>query len=258
MADESPSAIREKHRKQVWDDLRGVARPDSRFAWDFAEFIADYEGSEQNAQRIRELAGDLDITTWFVTPDNNLDKLRESLVRDNIPFVMPSYGILRGFLSLHPEDVPAGDERFVGTLDGMNRYASPIPFGELADRQETFDILVTGSSFVTTDGLRMGKGHGFFDLEWAMLREVDLVDHTTKVVAVAHDVQVIDADEIDRDSIIAEHDTIADYIVTPTTVHEIQDAPPKPTGIHWNLLAEEKIERIPPLAYLSRQHDGEQ
>ena len=36
-------------RVQIWEKLRKVARPDSRFAWNFAEFITDYEGSDQCA-----------------------------------------------------------------------------------------------------------------------------------------------------------------------------------------------------------------
>ena len=50
---EPPS--KEVIRQRVWNDLRHVARPDSRFHWNFAEFIADYEGSDICAQRIRAL-----------------------------------------------------------------------------------------------------------------------------------------------------------------------------------------------------------
>ena len=40
-------------RIMVWEKLRKVARADSRFAWDFAEFIADYEGSDKMCIRDR-------------------------------------------------------------------------------------------------------------------------------------------------------------------------------------------------------------
>ena len=33
-------------RVQTWEALRKVARPDSRFSWEFAELITDYEGSD--------------------------------------------------------------------------------------------------------------------------------------------------------------------------------------------------------------------
>lgn len=46
---------RNEARKKIWEELRKVAKPDSRFHWDFAEFIADYEGSEKGAELIRDL-----------------------------------------------------------------------------------------------------------------------------------------------------------------------------------------------------------
>ena len=34
-------------RVDIWEKLRKVARPDSRFSWEFSEFITDYEGSDK-------------------------------------------------------------------------------------------------------------------------------------------------------------------------------------------------------------------
>src|SRR5258708_22383406 len=53
MVDPLLPTSREAIRQRVWADLRHVARPDSRFHWDFAEFITDYEGSEAGADRIQ-------------------------------------------------------------------------------------------------------------------------------------------------------------------------------------------------------------
>ena len=50
---------------------------------------------------------------------------------------------------------------------------------------------MTGASAVSTNGLRFGKGHGYFDLEWAMLRYLELADDDTPVVACVHDVQLV-------------------------------------------------------------------
>lgn len=69
-------------RVQTWEALRKVARPDSRFSWDFAEFITDYEGSEQGAERIAAMDLYQKAKVIFITPDNNLEKLREIAFRD--------------------------------------------------------------------------------------------------------------------------------------------------------------------------------
>lgn len=249
MTDQSNRSIRNEQRREVWTDLRDVAEPDSRFAWDFGSFIADYEGSDDNADRLLNLGTEHSVDEWFVTPDNNLDALRKRLIEDDVPFVMPTYGIRRGFLQLESQNLSDGKSEFASTLDGMNRFAEQLPLEELEESSRTFDCLVTGASFVTTDGLRMGKGHGYFDLEWAMLREVGAVDEDTLVVAAAHDVQVLE-DEVDRDEMAEEHDTIVDYIATPTRTIAVDSTPPKPSGIHWNLLEREEIESIPPLETL--------
>jgi len=252
MTDE-PS-IRNEVRERVWSQLREVARPDSRFAWDFGEFIADYEGSDAGADRLLELADDRDCGTWLVTPDNNLDPLRERLIERSIPFLMPTYGIRRGFLSLDPADVPDGQAAFAATLDGMTRFADRVPLETLEADHPPLDIMVTGASFVTPDGLRMGKGHGFFDLEWAMLRRVGLATADTLVVAAVHDVQLLP--EADAPSgMVADHDTVVDHVVTPTRTHRVEGERRKPSGIHWPLLTEAEIRSIPPLETLWKR-DG--
>lgn len=240
--------IRDETRERVWSDLREVARPDSRFGWDFSSFIADYEGSDQGATRLLTRGENQGYEHWFVTPDNNLDPLRERLVERGVPFVMPTYGIRRGFLRLEPDDVPEGQAAFAGTLDGMNRFASRIELETMERTLAPLDCMITGASFVTEDGLRMGKGHGFFDLEWAMMREVGLADETTDVVAVVHDAQVLD--DITGQSLAADHDTIVDAIVTPTQTISIDEAPSKPAGIRWPLLDRDRVEGMPPLQTL--------
>ncbi|WP_423750650.1 5-formyltetrahydrofolate cyclo-ligase [Salinirarus marinus] len=245
MTEDTPS-VRDDVRERVWSQLRDVARPDSRFAWDFGEFIADYEGSDEGAERLVELAEERGCETWLVTPDNNLDPLRERLVERSTPFLMPTYGIRRGFLSLDPADVPAGAAAFAAVLDGMNRFADRVPIEALEADHPTLDVMVTGASFVTPDGLRMGKGHGYFDLEWAMLRQIGLVSEETVVVAAVHDVQLLSEERV-SDGMVADHDTVVDYVVTPTRTVRVDGDRQKPSGIHWNLLTEAEIRSIPPL-----------
>jgi 5-formyltetrahydrofolate cyclo-ligase len=242
------SGVRSETRERVWSDLREVARPDSRFGWDFSSFIADYQGSDRGAERLLRRGDESGYDSWFVTPDNNLDPLRERLVERNTSFVMPTYGIRRGFVQLTPGDVPDDQAAFAGTLDGVNRFANRISLERMESELPTLDCMITGASFLTIDGLRMGKGHGYFDLEWAMMREIDVVDEETEVVAAVHDVQVLE-DVRGRD-VAESHDTIVDVIVTPTDVIEIADPPEKPEGIRWELLDRERIDSMPPLKRL--------
>lgn len=233
-------------RVQTWEALRKVARPDSRFSWDFAEFITDYEGSEQGAERIAAMDLYQKAKVIFITPDNNLEKLREIAFRDKKTVVMTNYGITRGFFLIAPGMVPEGKEEVASLLDGVARYWKHQTLAQLKESVGHIDLMVTGASTVTPDGIRFGKGHGYFDLEWAMTYTAGLVDVHTPVIGAGHDCQVVDADVE-----VQPHDTAIDYIVTPTRVIPTRSEYPKPTcGILWSALEPQMRGQIPPIQEL--------
>ena len=234
-------------RVMIWEQLRKVARPDSRFSWDFAEFITDYEGSDAGAQRLAELDAYASSDVVFVTPDNNLEGFRERVIRDGKTLIMTNYGISRGFFIIRPGDVPTGKEELASTLDGVQRYWTHRSLAQLAEEVDTIGLLVSGASAITPSGIRFGKGHGYFDLEWAMLCTKGLVDpQSSVVVAAGHDCQVVDVDVTVRP-----YDTAIDLIVTPTRTIETRNEFPKPThGVMWYLLEDDMLGRIPPLQEL--------
>lgn len=231
-------------RHRVWDELIKVAKPDSRFHYDFSMFIPDFEGSEKCVQAIREMEAYRKAKLLFITPDNCLEKLRESAILDKKPFIMPTYGIRRGFILIRRELVPKGKEDFASTLDGAERFGMRISLRDI-QRAGRIDLMVTGASIVNTSGVRFGKGHGYFDIEWALMREIGVVDQATPVITVAHDVQVVDA-EIP----VSPNDTIVDYIVTPTRFIKVSTTKQKPLRIYWDMITEEMLDNIPPLKEL--------
>lgn len=235
---------KDEARARVWAELIKVARPDSRFHFDFQEFIPDFAGSEAATARLTALDIYQTADKLFITPDNCLEGLRAQVVFDKKIQVVSTYGIRRGFYALAPAAVPAGLEQYAVLLDGLERLARPLTLAELqADYRP--DLLVTGASAVNREGVRFGKGHGFFDLEWAIFYELGLVDQQTPIVAFVHDCQLVDVPLA-----LSPFDTLCDYIVTPTqTIHIPQ--PQKPTaGIIWDRLAPGMMAAIPALAEL--------
>jgi 5-formyltetrahydrofolate cyclo-ligase len=231
-------------RGRVWSELMKYAKPDSRFHYDFNEFIPDFSGSEKCVEKIINMDLYREGNLFFIAPDNSLELLRYRVIIDRKSFVMPTYGIKRGFLYLDRAMVPEGKEDYASTLDGAERFGRYVGLREIGGMGR-FDALFTGASVVSIYGVRYGKGHGYFDLEWGMLREIGSVDDSTPIVVVVHDVQVIDID------LPASHyDTVADYIVTPTKIIKIESRGMKPRGIDWSRIREEFIEGIPPLKEL--------
>lgn len=251
--EESPGAFsKEAIRQHVWRQLRSVARPDSRFHWNFAEFIADYDGSEVGAERLQALAAWQNSRLMFITPDNNLEVVRRKAMEDGKCFVMSTYGIVRDFLSINPARICPHDYGWAATLDGMDRFGQPLNLLDIRSLG-SFDLLVTGASAVSTNGIRFGKGHGYFDLEWAMFSEVHCLADDPLVVCAAHDCQVIDLDLVG-----SEFDTRVDLIITPTrTLPIAREQGHRPGRVDWERLEPGIVERIPPLQEL-RQWQSEQ
>ena len=142
--------------------------------------------------------------------------------------------------------VPKGAELYAAWLDGMEHFARPISLEEVAAHGR-FDLMVTGASAVSVDGMRFGKGHGFFDLEWGMFTDLGMVDETTPVVAVVHDCQLVE-EKLQP----SETDILVDMIATPSRLHVVERRAKRPKGVRWELLDPEQIANTPPLQELQR------
>jgi 5-formyltetrahydrofolate cyclo-ligase len=237
---------REAIRRVVWSRLRGVGRPDSRFVYDFSNFIPDYPGSERIPDTLRSLPFWDRPGPVFVTPDNCLESLRTELVRERRP-LLQTIAVAMGFHYFPPGSVQPGLERFAGTLDGAMILAEQVDL-DFVRSLGPLAFVVTGACAVNRAGIRFGKGHGFFDMEWGILSELGVVGDETPVVACVHDCQLIDADLP-----AVGHDTVVDWIVTPTETIQVTDRIPKPIGIHWDRVTPALLEEIAPLARLDKE-----
>jgi 5-formyltetrahydrofolate cyclo-ligase len=233
-------------RQRIWTKLHAVAKPDTRFHLNFAEVIPDFQGSERATDRIVALPEYKASKHAFITPDNCLVDLRRRMIEAGIPFIMSTYGIYRGFLYMGPGMVPKGAELYAAWLDGMEHFAKTITLAEVAAKGR-FDFMATGASAVSMDGVRFGKGHGFFDLEWGMFTDLGIVDETTPVAAIVHDVQVVE-DKLHPSAT----DILVDYIATPTRMIKVERRAKRPHGVKWELLEDEQIAATPPLQELRK------
>lgn len=169
-------------RVRIWEELLKVAKPDSKFSWQFSEFICDYEGSEKGTALLTATDMYKNAKVIFITPDNNLETLREQAFRDKKTVVMTNYGITRGFFLIRPEQIPEGKEEVASLLDGVSRYWKHQTLAQLQESVGHIDMMVTGASAITPSGIRFGKGHGYFDLEWAMLSTKGIADSSTVII----------------------------------------------------------------------------
>ncbi len=234
-------------RERVWTELRKVAVADSRFHFDFGEFIADFEGGEEAVKRLMDNAYYRDAKLIFITPDNCLDRLRLQALKDGKVVLMTTYSIKRGFWLLDPAKIAPELYLYASTLDGMERIGQHLTLAEIQATLPNVDYMVTGTGAINHEGVRFGKGHGFFDSEWGMLYQIGRISVETPCAAVVHDCQVL-TEKLMPDV----YDTVVDVIFTPTRTIKV-DNPHKPTcGIIWDRLDQHMFDTIPPLQELKQ------
>jgi 5-formyltetrahydrofolate cyclo-ligase len=230
-------------RRVVWRRLAEVAQPDSRFGLDFASFIPDFAGSERCTESIAGLPEYRSARTVVVMPDNNLEGLRRRALADGKRMLVCTYALARGFVLLDGHTVAPDDRSLAATLDGMERFGPALSYRELC-AVGLVDLVVTGAAAVTREGVHFGKGHGYFDIEWGLLREIELVGTATPVVASVHACQVVD------ESVPHEvFDATVDVIVTPEEIIRCRGLA-KPAGLFWDRLPREFADSRPYFAEL--------
>jgi len=107
---------------------------------------------------------------------------------------------------------------------------------------------VCGSVAVTRRGRRAGKGEGYSDLEYAILRE--LGHPPLPVLTSVHPLQVLE--EIPRDR----QDLPLSWIATPEETIRVRRPPAPPRGIAWSKLPPEALEAMPVLRELRARGRG--
>jgi 5-formyltetrahydrofolate cyclo-ligase len=228
-------------RAHMKDALLEVAIPDSRSHLDVLRFVPDFAGSAAAHTRVRAMAQYREASVLFIAPDNSLRGLVHAALDDGKRVVVPTYAMRRGMVLLDPAAVPPQDREFASTLDGLERFGATLTLDELRALGR-IDVLVTGAIALTRSGVHIGSGDAFFDIEWGILSTLGLVTAGTPILAVAHPVQIVDAELQPK-----AHDITVDEIITEDAVTATGRTHTRPTGIDWSNIAPHRLSDI---AYL--------
>jgi 5-formyltetrahydrofolate cyclo-ligase len=225
-------------RQFVWDRLaaEGVAR----FPFPPHGRIPNFAGAEIAAARLFEVEPWKSAGTVKVNPDAPQRPVRAEALRRGITVFVPTPRLRGGFKKLDPQRIPDDKIQEAAGLSHADRWAIEVPLKKLP----RLDAIVCGSVAVTRDGRRCGKGEGYSELEFAILRE--LGHPPAPVATTVHDLQLVD--DVPRDPT----DQPLSLIVTPTQTIRIKKLGPAPKGIDWERLSAEALEEMPVLAELRR------
>ncbi|MCG0315046.1 MAG: 5-formyltetrahydrofolate cyclo-ligase [Calditerricola sp.] len=228
-------------RQWVWDELTRTGQ--AAFPKPVHGRIPNFRGAAQAAARLRQLDVYQRARVVKVGPDAPLHPIRTMVLRDGKTLYMPTPRLAGGFVVLR--DVPPGKEREATSLAHFKAYGREVPVTAI----EPIDLVVAGSVAVDHRGVRVGKGEGYGDLEFALLCELGKLTPDTPVVTAVHDLQVVDSPDhplgirLPHD----DHDIAVDVIVTPTRVIHTKNRPPQPSRIDWEKLGD-RLEQLKPLA----------
>jgi len=223
-------------RRHVWDALESAHA--ARFPYPPHGRIPNFEGAARAAERLLATPPLARAEIVKVNPDAPQRPLRQALLERGSVVLMPTPRLRGGFLCLDPRRIPARQRRRAASLSGARAFAREVPLDALPE----IDCIVCGSVAVTRRGRRAGKGEGYSDLEYAILRE--LGHPPLPVLTSVHPLQVLE--EIPRDR----QDLPLSWIATPEETIRVRRPPAPPRGIAWSKLPPEALEAMPVLREL--------
>jgi 5-formyltetrahydrofolate cyclo-ligase len=201
--------------------------------------IPNFTGAERAADRLAGLDAWQRATALKSNPDLPQLPVRAAALAAGKLVVMavPRLRTAEPFMLLDPDVLEVAPRR-AASIAGAGRHGRPLG----VDAVPRLDLVVCGSVCVNTEGVRVGKGGGYSDLERALGVETGWIDERTTIATTVHAIQVVDA-ELPETA----HDFRVDLIVTADGVIRCPRTH-RPPGILWDDLDAEKIEAVPALA----------
>jgi 5-formyltetrahydrofolate cyclo-ligase len=238
----------------VYQQLLRHALPDSRFNFDFLKSTPDFRGSEDATKRVVELQCYKDARTVLVTNDNSCEGMRHRALKDGKRVVVGTYRLRRGFVVLDAGRIEEGRWELASTLDGMEKpgIGRRLDLAQLRDQGIKIDMCVLGGLVFNEQGVIVWEGSALFEVQWALLQDLKVLDASAPVVAIAHECQVVDEAQYNLDQIKADKngEVQCDFVVTPGRVFQVKGAVKPTGGVDFKKVDPEALNNIPPLQEL--------
>jgi 5-formyltetrahydrofolate cyclo-ligase len=207
--------------------------------------IPNFAGADKAARILRELTVWRKAQVIKVNPDAPQLPVRRAALADGkiLYMAVPRLKAEKCFVEIDPQRL-GNRALLAASIRGALKYGRLVAPREMRHT----DLIICGSVAVGRDGARVGKGGGFSDLEYGLLREEGKVRELTPIITTIHPLQLT----LYRIPMFP-HDLPVDFLVTPSEVIATRSVYPRPRGIYWDLLRVIKINAIPILRKRLRQ-----
>lgn len=232
MEGETWMQTKEEIRQYIWEKLK--EKKLGRFPFPLKNRIPNFKGAEKAAAFVFQMDVYKNAKVIKVNPDSPQLSIRAQIIKDGKILLVPTPRLKAGFIMVKPEWVPKGEERKAASLSHIKSYGKEIKLTEIPK----IDLFFAGSVALHQDGRRVGKGEGYADREYAIIRELGNPD--IPVIGTIHSEQLTAAD-VPRDP----YDLTVDYIATESGLITTNSPYPKPSGIQWELVSDEQMKEMP-------------
>ncbi len=204
--------------------------------------IPPFSAQNKAAERLRRTTLYKESFSVMVPPDRPQLQVRVNLFQDRKRLIMATPGLRDGFYEIPVRRISPSLWARAVSSSGVMRYGTKL--ATTVAEIGRVDLLVTGAVAVSLQGDRIGKGTGYFDLEYMILREIGAAREETSIIAIVDDLQVFE--ELPWQ----EKDVSIDLILTPTTSIPVHHPRPRPRGIDWLSLQPRQMRGMRPLREL--------
>lgn len=231
-----PGAVhKDELRHRIWNALEtaGVARfPGARGR------IPNFAGAETAAGRLLDYEPFAAARVLKCNPDTPQRPVRHTALEAGkvVYMAVPKLAEHHPFLELDPAQIPEGRRWEAASKAGAEKWGRPVSVADM----RPVDLIVTGCVGAAPDGARLGKGGGYSDIEYGLLREAGLAGAATPMVSTVHPLQVMAPGLIE----MVEHDISLDAYATPDELVVCSRGFERPATLE---VSDEKLEAIPAL-----------
>ena len=256
-----PSTRKQLLRERVWQEVDQFVDGPKPLQGRIPNFL----GAKEAARHLTKTKEFRNAKVVKVHPSLNATSFREYVLRSGKTLLVPP---LPGhdFLYFRVDPHTVRNERYnwAAQKRGFNRIGVRLELNEIPK----IDLFVVAATVVSIEGCRAGKGKGYGEVEWGIASEIGVVDASTPVATLVHDVQIVDSKSFSCD-MMEPHDLPVDIIATPTqllrchahternkvlqTASSSEKILSKPKGILWDKIDSQMMDDIGALKLLRSQ-----
>ena len=197
-----------RSKKEVRNYIWKKIEPFADFPFPVKGRIPNFKGAPRACSRIRELDAYMKYDAVFSAPDSPLKKARQIALEDG-KWLIAAKPHLKGLVILKD-----GDAKRLSSLTAMLRYGKDVTLRELRELGLNIGVFLQGCVAVDLKGNRIGKGSGYGDKEFWMLKENGLLAEDFVYAVVCHPVQIVEGIE----NLMGDRDAKVDVILTPSQI----------------------------------------